>query len=1070
MNKKIVRSSDAYLLSFLIPVLSMIVIFFARGIFPFGRESFLRTDMYHQYAPFFSEFQYKLRHGGSLLYSWNVGLGVNFSALYSYYLASPVNFLILLVPKKLVIEFMTYLIVLKIGLSGLSAAFYFRKHYHRTNFGCCFFGILYAMSGYVAAYSWNIMWLDCILLFPLILLGMERMLSGGSPVLYTLTLGLSILSNYYISIMICLFLFLSFLSYLILDGREGLPFLLRRAGRFFLYSLIAGGLAAVTLLPEIYALKGTASGDINFPETAKQYFGIIDMFARHMPLVETEQGLDHWPNLYSGTVTFLLLPMYFLNGKISLRKKLASGLLLLFFYLSFSINILNFIWHGLHYPNSLPCRQSFLYIFMLLCLCYEAYLKRKATGLRELGISLASALSFIILCQKVVTDDAFHWAVFYTAILFVLLYYLLFYLEKKGGLNYNALLLSALALLGMECAINMAATSVTTTSRTSYTADNADTIRLVRAARAEDKSFCRFEKMTRKTKDDGAFLNFPSVSIFSSTAYKECSDFFRKIGCEASTNAYSITGSTPLVNMLFSVKYDIYSEEPAAAEKRGLSYRDGSGEMLLYQNEYSLPPGLFLREEELTNWHTDMGTPALVQNSFCDAMQSSPVLIPVIGNFQEKDYSFTADTAGEYYVYVTNPKLKQVKAKLASGEKSFENVDRGYFLELGYLSEGEEVRLTADTAGQSMDCEAYRFDFTALKELYRKLSGRSWEPKLHTDTKLSGSATPSEDSTLLLFVPYDEGWSARVDGRKVKPVKTLNCFLGIPLDAGVHEITLSYFPKGLFLGILCSILSLCLFLLLFFLSRRSWREGKWKRREKRYRGAPDFIALTSERANTSEEDEFSEGDELPEEDEFSEGDEFPEENELPEEDELPAGGEEVREGKEDSPSFSEEREPEERGVFSDFEDLEDCEELEEYGDPEDCEELAGEEEPEEKPSRNPREGRTEEEAEAEEPEDFSLPLMEEERAAGDRAAAPEFKQGPEKGGSEPEEKPSRNPREDKAEEEKGRNPREERAEKKRGRNPRRNEAEAEEMELEDLFAEELSELSDSGKSEGEEKE
>ncbi len=107
MNKKIVRSSDAYLLSFLIPVLSMIVIFFARGIFPFGRESFLRTDMYHQYAPFFSEFQYKLRHGGSLLYSWNVGLGVNFSALYSYYLASPVNFLILLVPKNLVIEFMT---------------------------------------------------------------------------------------------------------------------------------------------------------------------------------------------------------------------------------------------------------------------------------------------------------------------------------------------------------------------------------------------------------------------------------------------------------------------------------------------------------------------------------------------------------------------------------------------------------------------------------------------------------------------------------------------------------------------------------------------------------------------------------------------------------------------------------------------------------------------------------------------------------------------------------------------------------------------------------------------------
>ena len=73
--------------AFCIPVVIMIIIFWQRGIFPFGEESFLRTDMYHQYAPFFSEFQDKLSRGGSLLYSWNIGMGVNFSALYAYYLA-----------------------------------------------------------------------------------------------------------------------------------------------------------------------------------------------------------------------------------------------------------------------------------------------------------------------------------------------------------------------------------------------------------------------------------------------------------------------------------------------------------------------------------------------------------------------------------------------------------------------------------------------------------------------------------------------------------------------------------------------------------------------------------------------------------------------------------------------------------------------------------------------------------------------------------------------------------------------------------------------------------------------
>lgn len=95
--------------------------------------------MYHQYAPFFSEFRYKLTHGGSLLYSWDIGMGVNFAALYAYYLASPLNWLLVLCPKNYVIEFMTYLIVFKIGLSGLSFSWYLRRHNKTMDFGVAFF-------------------------------------------------------------------------------------------------------------------------------------------------------------------------------------------------------------------------------------------------------------------------------------------------------------------------------------------------------------------------------------------------------------------------------------------------------------------------------------------------------------------------------------------------------------------------------------------------------------------------------------------------------------------------------------------------------------------------------------------------------------------------------------------------------------------------------------------------------------------------------------------------------------------------------------------------------------------
>ena len=263
---RLLKPSDGLVAAFFVPVVAMIIIFAQRGIFPFGEECFLRTDMYHQYAPFFSEFQYKLTHGGSLLYSWDIGMGVNFSALYAYYLASPVNWLLILCPKKFIIEFMTILIVLKTGLSGLSFSWYLKKHFGVKKFGVGFFGIFYALSGYMAAYSWNIMWLDCIMLFPLILLGLEQLVKEKKGTLYCITLGLSILSNYYISIMICIFMVIYVIAQMTLNPPKSFGEFMGTGLRFAFYSLLAGGLAAVVLLPEIYALQVTASGDFDFPK------------------------------------------------------------------------------------------------------------------------------------------------------------------------------------------------------------------------------------------------------------------------------------------------------------------------------------------------------------------------------------------------------------------------------------------------------------------------------------------------------------------------------------------------------------------------------------------------------------------------------------------------------------------------------------------------------------------------------------------------------------------------------------------------------------------------------------
>ena len=811
-DEGLLHSADALIAAFVIPMVIMLLIFVQRGIFPFGEETFLRTDMYHQYAPFFSEFQYKLTHGGSLLYSWDVGMGVNFSALYAYYLASPFNWLLILCPKGLVIEFMTCQIVFKIGLSGLTMAYCLRKHCCTRDFGVAFFGIFYALSGYMAAYSWNIMWLDCIILFPLIVLGLEHLVKDGKGMLYCITLGLSILSNYYISIMTCIFMVLYFIALLVLDEEMHWEKFIGRGFQFAVYSLLAGGLAAVVLLPEIFALQMTASGDVSFPKTFSQYFPIFDMIARHIGNVETEIGLDHWPNVYCGVAVLMFFILYLLCKRIPAKEKAVYCVMLLFFFASFSFNILNFIWHGFHYPNSLPCRQSYIYIFLVLFVCYRAYMNLRETPWKHVTAAFAGAVVFVLLAQKLVTEDHFHFIVYYVAILFLALYLGAIALYQKGERYYFPALFYALAVVSIEAAVNTAVTSVPTTSRTAYTEDNEAVEQLVDSVQPND-SFFRMEKVSRKTKNDGAWMHFPSVSLFSSTANADLSALFKKLGCESSTNSYSITGGTPLIDALFSVKYGIYSEKPEDTTLRtAVGEQDG---IWLYQNNYTLPVGFYVDSDFESRWNLETGNPADVQNSLSDALGAEQVLELVMDTGTEgSDLTFTPKTGGEYYAYVGNKKIEKVTATTWKGTKTFTNVDRGYLLELGYCAAGEMVTLTAEDSNEEMWADVYRFSENGLGSVAAKLSAHPWKLTSWTDTSLEGSISCDQEGWLFTTIPYDTGWKVLVDGKEQETEKILDSFVSIRLTPGPHTVAMKYTPNGLIPGAVVSAVSaVCLALI-----------------------------------------------------------------------------------------------------------------------------------------------------------------------------------------------------------------------------------------------------------------
>lgn len=833
-ERSLIKPGDAYLAAFFIPVLVMIIIFIQRKIFPFGEESFLRTDMYHQYAPFFSEFQHKLTNGGSLLYSWDVGMGVNFSALYAYYLASPLNWLLILCPKGLIIEFMSYMIVLKIGLSSLAMTWYLRHHFRTKDLGAAFFGIFYGLSGYMAAYSWNIMWLDCIILFPVIMLGLEKLVKRGKWALYCISLGICILSNYYISIMICIFMVIYFFVLVVLEPKMGLKKIALRFGQFALSSLLAGGLAAAVLIPEIMALKTTASATTTFPKTISSYFSIIDMIARHIGNVKVEIGLDHWPNIFCGVAVFIFFLLYLACQKIAPKEKIAYCSLLLFFFLSFSVNVLNFIWHGFHYPNSLPCRQSFIYLFLLLSMCYHAYIHLQDIPWKHVALAFGAAVSFILIAEKVVTEEDFHFSVFYFAILFLALYAGLIYQYKKG-FNRNILVLLALSLVSIESAVNMTVTSVTSTSRTNYISDNQD-VRTLLKEKVSGDTFYRVEKVKRKTKNDGAWMNFPSVSLFSSVADANLSKLFRQLGCEASTNAYSITGSTPLVDSLFSVKYGLYSDMPEDMPIR--AYRGESGDTYLYENLYTLPLGFMLPADFESQWTSESGNPAEMQNHFAQLAGGQTVLSDAWGEVGSQSFTFTPEKDGDYYVYIINKRVKEITVEYPERSKTFSHLDRGFFAELGWCEAGEEILITCKE-DEILDARAYCFENQGLKEVYENLSKSPFTVTLWKDTRIKGTISAAAKGTMFTSIPYDQGWKIWVDGIPVAGIRTMDAFLGIPLEAGDHEIELKYTPPGLVLGTLLTGTSILL------LAGMTWATFALAKRKKKAKGRiADVVVVT----------------------------------------------------------------------------------------------------------------------------------------------------------------------------------------------------------------------------------
>ncbi len=640
---------DYRILGFFVPFLAVIITMILRQTEPFGNKySMLYSDCYHQYYPFFFAFRDALRNGESLLHSWDVGMGMDYLGLIAYYLASPLNLLSVLIPSDaLVLEYFSMLMPIKLGLAGLFFSIFLSKVFQKNDISIPMFGTFYALCAWALAYQWNIMWLDTFALLPLVILGMISLLQERKFILYTVSLFLSVFSNYYIGFFTCIFVLLSFICYEICcckSFKRLFADLMLMAG----FSALAIGMTAILTLPAYAALQTTQSSVNKFPTKLELNMTDLDTWAGFWDAMRQSAGnmnggiepsfKEGLPNLYCGVSTIFLGFIYLTCRQIKVREKICCVGLLLLFFCSFIIRYLDYIWHGFHFPNMIPYRFSFLFSFVLLVMAYRAF--RLRNRIRRWQIAVGAVLSVgIILCSEQRTDPLY-WiynGVFLLLYISVLVFNTirkalpesrrrkdkLAYIQNRNFRRNLATFVFAGIML-IETVLNLVNFNVAfpSTGISDYPkqTDYAASVIRYMKQREADNLFYRAEVTRSQTLNDGALNGYNGISTFTSSANVSVTNFMKALGYGAKNtyNRYRFEESSPISNLFLNLKYMI-DRDGFVPENSYFDERNHFGDVYLLENNAYLPLG-FLAESQLINVDfSNVSNPLMFQNVLLSA-------------------------------------------------------------------------------------------------------------------------------------------------------------------------------------------------------------------------------------------------------------------------------------------------------------------------------------------------------------------------------------------------------------------------------------------------------------------
>ncbi len=621
----------------LIPAALVFLIYLVRGLHPFGDGCVLVLDLNGQYVWFFEALRNFVRGDAELLYSFSRALGGEFLGIYAYYLASPLSFLVCLFPTDRMLEALLCLFLLKTALCGATFGYYMHKTMKTQNKLCIIlFASFYALSSYALVQQHNTMWIDAVMWLPLITLGIEQVIKYGKFKLYTVSLAVTLFSNYYIGYMVCIWCVLYAVLFYLAHPKQVINptgerlHLPRSVGRMLGYSVIAIGIASVIILGAYYSLN---FGKTTFSDPSWEFatkFDLLDFLYKLLPGSYDTVRPEGLPFVYCGMLTLLLVPAYFLCRKYPIRQKIFSALLLFILFLCMSINVVDLVWHGFQTPNWLNYRYSFMFSFYLCVIACRAFEDFEHISLKVmLGTGGAIAVLCVVL-QKYTNGeyiDPNDFACIYLSLALIFAYLGIFgYWRRtdKKKCARNGLIAIVLVELFVNGLLNICFLDMDVGySRYSYYNDFLDKTRpIVQTVQESDPSFYRMEKTFFRKTNDNMALGIRGLSGSTSTLNKETIQLLNKMGYSSKSHWSKYLGGTPVSDSLLGLKYiisdnnvyqnyyEIYKEDPmngytAFYNPYALSIACG-----VHEDVLDFPLGFLTPEEEEAKREEEETSPA----------------------------------------------------------------------------------------------------------------------------------------------------------------------------------------------------------------------------------------------------------------------------------------------------------------------------------------------------------------------------------------------------------------------------------------------------------------------------